>query len=310
MYRERKNRMFRKGLTLIFFSVLFFFNSVSVFAAKILHLPYRYSSDTGVAIVNKPIVEANMIKTVVSILFMLAVLLHAPMAGADESPEASLRQSYPEVRIASIQESPVAGLWEVLTAQGRIFYYDPKTHHRLFGEMVTQEGKNLTAARRAEAAAQKIDRLPIEKAIRIGNGKNIVIEFLDPDCPYCRRSSRFLKKQSDVTRYIFLIPIRELHPDAERKSKYILCAADKRAAYEEVFAGDLDDAKYEVCNDPKIEALLSEHREIAEEMGVRGTPVFFINRRRVDGANVEQIEKLLQNDTVLRKTERDVPLPK
>lgn len=50
MYLRGKNRMFRKGLAPIFFSVLFFFNSASVFAAEILHLPYRYSSDTGVAI--------------------------------------------------------------------------------------------------------------------------------------------------------------------------------------------------------------------------------------------------------------------
>lgn len=50
MYRRGRNRIFRKGLAQIFFSVLFFFNSVSVFAAEILHLPYRYSSDTGVAV--------------------------------------------------------------------------------------------------------------------------------------------------------------------------------------------------------------------------------------------------------------------
>ena len=235
-----------------------------------------------------------MTKTVL-IFSLVAVLLHVPEAGAGESAEASLKQRYPEVKVTSVQEAPIKGIYEVVTEEGRIFYYDPKTHHRLFGEMITPEGKNLTAVRRAEAAAKKIDRLPVEKAIRIGNGKNIVIEFLDPDCPYCRKSSRFLKKQSDVTRYIFLIPIKEIHPDAERKAKYILCAADQKAAYEEVFSGDLDDAKYEVCNDPKIETVLSEHREIAEEMGVRGTPVFFINRRRVDGANVQQIEKLLRN---------------
>lgn len=50
MYRRGRNRMFRKVLTHILFSVLFFFNSASVFAAEILYLPYRYLSDTGVAI--------------------------------------------------------------------------------------------------------------------------------------------------------------------------------------------------------------------------------------------------------------------
>lgn len=228
-------------------------------------------------------------------LVTLPVLLFAINVNAAESPEQMLKERFPEVKVTSVQEAPMKGLYEVVTEEGRVFYYDPKTDYRFFGEMITKEGRNLTASRRAELAAAKLDRLPIDKAIRIGTGKNIVIEFLDPDCPYCRKSSRFLRKQADMTRYIFLIPIKEIHPDAERKAKYILCATDKKAAYDEVFSGDLDDQKYEVCNDPKINGILEEHREIAEEMGVRGTPVFFINKHRVDGANMQQIEKLLQN---------------
>lgn len=231
---------------------------------------------------------------VISVAF-LGGTVNVAYANKTSAPEQILKERFPEVKVASVQEAPMKGLYEVVTEEGRVFYYDPKTDHRFFGEMITKEGRNLTAARRAELAAAKLDRLPIDKAIRIGTGKNIVIEFLDPDCPYCRKSSRFLKKQGDLTRYIFLIPIKEIHPDAERKSKYILCAADKKAAYDEVFSGDLDDRKYEVCNDPMITAILDDHKEIAEEMGVRGTPVFFINKHRVDGANIPQIETLLQN---------------
>lgn len=243
-----------------------------------------------------------MAKRIVYFFFMLTAIFYASRLQAGESVNRTLKERFPELKVASIREAPIAGLYEVLTDEGRIFYYDPKTNHRLFGELITQEGKNLTAVRRAEVAADKIDRLPIDKAIRIGNGKNVVIEFLDPDCPFCRRSSRYLKKQRDLTRYIFLIPPKPLpdgtiplHPDAIRKSKYILCAPDKGTAIEEVFSGDLDDQKYPVCNNPDLDRILDEHQKIADELGVRGTPVFFINKHRVDGANMAQIEKLLQN---------------
>ncbi|TAK07245.1 MAG: OmpA family protein [Candidatus Manganitrophaceae bacterium] len=50
MYRQERNGRLRKQLTAFFFSTLLSSLAAPVFAAEILHLPYRYSSDTRVAI--------------------------------------------------------------------------------------------------------------------------------------------------------------------------------------------------------------------------------------------------------------------
>lgn len=50
MYRQGRDKGLCKQLVALFFSALLSFLVAPVIAAEILHLPYRYSSDTGVAI--------------------------------------------------------------------------------------------------------------------------------------------------------------------------------------------------------------------------------------------------------------------
>src|SRR5574340_1146888 len=45
--------------------------------------------------------------------------------------------------------------------------------------------------------------LPLDKAIKIGDGGTTVIEITDPDCPFCRRASAYLSAKNDITRYVF-----------------------------------------------------------------------------------------------------------
>ena len=49
-YRQGRDRMLRRGMAPIFFSVWFSFHSASAFAVEISKMPYQYSSDSGVAI--------------------------------------------------------------------------------------------------------------------------------------------------------------------------------------------------------------------------------------------------------------------
>ena len=65
------------------------------------------------------------------------------------------------------------------------------------------------------------DTLDLTKAVKIGNGKTMVIEFTDPDCPFCRKAEAYLQKRTDLTRYIFFIPLKS-HPASKGKVQYIL----------------------------------------------------------------------------------------
>jgi thiol:disulfide interchange protein DsbC len=57
----------------------------------------------------------------------------------------------------------------------------------------------------------RVKEIPLEKGIKIGDGKSVVIEFTDPDCTFCRKAADWLEKNREgVTRYVFLYPITRL----------------------------------------------------------------------------------------------------
>ena len=91
------------------------------------------------------------------------------------------------------------------------------------GNIFTKDMKNLTYERKMEMFAQKMKNVPLEKAIKVGKGKTSIVEFTDPDCPYCRKAFNFFSKRTDVTEYIFFLPL-PMHPNAKDKARYVLCS--------------------------------------------------------------------------------------
>jgi len=160
------------------------------------------------------------------------------------------------------------------------------------GRNLTEERLEALEQKRLSAMAQKLKGLPLDKALKMGSGKNIVIEITDPDCTFCREAARFFQGRTDVTKHIFFFPL-PMHKDAEPKIRYILCAKDKAKAYQDAMSGKLDDMKFQVCNDSDVDALIKVHGEATTQIGVTGTPLFFINGQPVMGANIPLIEKLL-----------------
>ena len=139
--------------------------------------------------------------------------------------------------------------------------------------------------------AHAVDTVDLDKAIKVGTGKITVIEFTDPDCPYCRRAEEFFAKRSDVTRYIFLVPL-PMHPDAPAKAQYILSAADGAKAYAEVFGGSLDRKKPEGITE-QGKKRQAEHEQIARKAGVGGMPTFIISGVVIEGLDTNRIGRLL-----------------
>lgn len=201
-----------------------------------------------------------------------------------------LKSNFPGMKFSAVENSPIEGLYEV-QAGNNILYYYPKDDLLVFGEIWNREGKSLTGLKKEAAAAKLIKDLPLDLAVKVGNGKNIVIEFTDPDCPFCRKANNFLKDRKDITRYIFFTPLA-MHSEAPNKVKYILAAKDKVKAHDEVFSGKLDAGAAE-AKDEKSAKLLSEHQEWGAKLGVNGTPAFWINGSPVVGANIPAINKLL-----------------
>ena len=211
---------------------------------------------------------------------------------AAKPAEQGFKAMFPNFAVDSFRESPIKGLYEI-AAGGNIIYFSP-AGYLVFGEIFDQKGSDITANRKAELLAGKISGLPLDKAFKIGSGKVPVIEISDPDCPYCRKASEYLSKRTDITRYVFFLPLKQIHPDSEKHARYIL-AKNTYDAYEEAYTGKLDGRNFELMPDmdKRAAAWLREQEEIVAGLGVRGTPAFFINGKFVNGANIPEIEKIL-----------------
>lgn len=203
-------------------------------------------------------------------------------------PEVAIKEAFPQVKVDSVRLTDIKGLYEVVSGQNVLYFY-PEKELLIVGEIYTKGLRNLTAERKGELAAQKVKELPLDKAVKIGNGKHVVIEFTDPDCPYCRKASEFLKGRTDLTRYIFFSPFA--HPAAAAKVEAILAAKDKAAAYEDAMAGKSLPA---VKVGEEIKALALAQMNLARQVGVSGTPTFFIDGKQVVGADLKKIEELLK----------------
>lgn len=224
---------------------------------------------------------------------LLTLATVSPVAAdSDEAPAKiaeALEKAYPKLEFQKIFTSPVAGLYEV-AAGGKILYFAPETGHMLAGELWTKDGVNLSKERLGKLMGEKLKLLPLDKAVKIGTGKNTVIEVTDPDCTFCRKGSEFFAQRKDTTRYIFFLPLR-MHPNAEQKARYILSANDPAVAYEEVMSGRYDEGPVPPFTDNGV---MESHKQATELLGLTGTPNYWINGTFVAGANIKAIEQLLK----------------
>ena len=234
---------------------------------------------------------------------MLLIVAAAGFSMANDevrTEKENLMKSFPNLRVDGFRESPLKGLYEI-TAGEQVFYFSPEGY-LFFGEIWTKDGKNLTAEMREKVVSERLKNLPLDKALKIGSGPKKVIEFTDPDCPYCRKVDNFLSKRTDVTRYVYFVPLRKIHPDAEKKARYILSQSDRDKAFHEVFEGSLDGKPISIA-DGTQQQQLEEMEKVAAGLGVRGTPALWIEGAHVNGADIQRITGLLDKGKEVSKPE-------
>jgi thiol:disulfide interchange protein DsbC len=133
-----------------------------------------------------------------------------------------------------------------------------------------------------------INNIDLNNTIKIGNGKEIVIEFSDPDCPNCRKSESIIKNY-DVTRYIVLLPLK-IHKESQQKSIHILCSENPEEEYLKTLNGELDGKKLKTCKEGKLK--LEAMDKIKNNFGVQSTPVFLFDNVQMEGIKKNEISKL------------------
>ena len=129
--------------------------------------------------------------------------------------------------------------------------------------------------------------MPLAEALVIGPDDGIpIVEFTDPDCPYCRYYQEHLVgiESPPIKRYIFFET--RPHPAARQKAVHILCADDPAAAFDAVYRG----ARRTFATCAAGEARHDRHLAILSAAGVSATPTVYLGRTPVRGFQPEAID--------------------
>ena len=121
--------------------------------------------------------------------------------------------------------------------------------------------------------------------IKKGTGAYKFAVFTDPDCPYCKALEQDLAKNeiNDYTAYVFLYPLKQIHPDAAARSESIWCSKDKTDAWTNWMVKGINPAKT-TCENP-----VSQNIKLAEDLGVNGTPSIYLE----DGHQAQNLKNLI-----------------
>lgn len=216
-------------------------------------------------------------------LSLLVLALFPLIAQADE---AAIRQAfaerYPQAAVKSVTASLIPGLYEVYMS-GQLVYADEKGDHLLMGPLVdTKTRTNLSAQRLEALSTVKFDSLPFDKAITLikGKGERKIAVFSDPECPFCKRLEKELAGMDNLTVYLFMLPLTDLHPQSAEIANAIWCSSDRTKAWDAYLLEGKKPETSKPCSTP-VDAIA----KLAGELGISGTPAIVLsNGRRVDGA--------------------------
>lgn len=243
-------------------------------------------------------------------LFFTLLYFQSSVFGADkkvltkEEAIEVLRVLDPDIKVLSVEQAPVEGLWEVaIDSRGGkgMVYIDFAKKNILIGNILNIATKtNLTKKKFDEINRIDTSLIPLDDALVMGNpdAKHKVIVFDDPDCPYCvklhQEMKQVIEKRKDIVFYLKMFPLRQIHPQAYEKSKTIVCEKSNEKAIKL-----LEDAyaKKEIPKPSCDTTVIDENIKLAEKLGINSTPtLIFDDGRTARGAiKAEELIKLIEN---------------
>jgi len=212
---------------------------------------------------------------------------------AARQAEESLRQNFTNLSFEDFRPSPIKGPIYQANAGGRILYYAPESEHILFATVYDRAGVNMTALAQEELARRRLAAIDPAKALAIGpSDAPVVIEFTDPDCPYCRALDRFWQTKATegkpVRRLLYFVS--GIHPQAAAKAEHILCSPDPEAAQRALYAGQTPDVLLQCKAGADKDAA---DAEAVKAMGISGTPTLFLEGKMLSRFTQAEIEAFL-----------------
>ena len=218
----------------------------------------------------------------------------ARLATAAEEAQRELRQTFTNLTFEEFGPAPVKGPIYQATAGGRVIYFAPESGHLLFAAVYDKNGVNVTALAQDASARKRLGAIDPADALVIGPaGAPKVIEFTDPDCPYCQALDRFWAAKATegkvVQRLVYFVS--GIHPETAAKAEHILCSPDKVAAFKAMYAGARPDTLLKCASGS---AKVTKDALTVRKMGVSGTPTLFIDGKLISGFQQAELEAWLE----------------
>lgn len=209
---------------------------------------------------------------------------------------ATLKQKYPSTNFKSISSTRLPGVYEVVMGKN-IAYVEETGRYFIFGHMFDMQTQtDLTEEKLTSVQSQKIDfnRLPFQDAVKIvrGDGSRRIAIFSDPDCPYCKQLENNIAQLTNVTIYLFIFPIEQLHPQAKDKSIGVWCSADRAKAWDALMRRN--ETSPGQCDNP-----IERNIALAESLGINGTPTIILH----DGSVIPGAPSLAKLEQMLTSKE-------
>lgn len=196
----------------------------------------------------------------------------------------------------------------------RVVYYVKMVNSGEIAEWQNDQVVEMTVSKLAAAAANStVDGAGVliggEPSMGVANVKLTIVMFGDFQCPYSRQAAFMVRslvyKNSDQVQLVYKdFPLTDVHPDSERASEAAACADDqgkfwsmfdrlyqnqsdlsREVLVEHARALDLEMGRFISCLDNSgHQAEIQSDYEEGLQLGVYGTPTFFLNGQLVKGA--------------------------
>ena len=224
--------------------------------------------------------------------------------------------------IVSINESEIPGMALVVMrvgeGEGRMtqLYVSADQKHAVMGEALPFGADPFADAR------ERLNRDARGPSIGEANAPVTIVEFSDLECPHCKAAQpvidRLLSEVPNVRLVFEHYPLERLHPWAFRAATYAQCVSERKPRAFWTFIRSVYDNQLDI-NESNLEAKLKEFAtasglkgdevascaetmapkvevradmELGKAMDVTGTPIIFVNGRRVAGVTQLPYETL------------------
>jgi len=215
------------------------------------------------------------------------------LAAAAKAAQEKLHQSFTNLHFEDFGPSPIKGPIYQANAGGRVLYFAPESGHLIFAAVYDRDGVNLTALAQDASLHKRLGAIDPKQALAIGPaGAPTVIEFTDPECPYCRALEKFWNAKAaegkPVRQLVYFVT--SIHPGSAAKVEHILCSPDKEKAFHALYAGAAPDT---LLTCPEGHAKVAADAALTAKIGVSGTPTLIIDNKLVAGFQQGELEQFL-----------------